>query len=229
MPGGLASVNLVGNISDKLTAYEVNVRLQLVRFNQIDQWSCQVNARKLSAVSTLIFALLLVGCGSSSPSTPRAAREPAIPFISPALISGRVIPAHLKCNVRNVWLPLAWGRLPAHTQELALYMVRFGTPKVAGNGKVNAEVKASAIVVGLKPTLRRLRLGKYPHGAVVGVHSPNDPSASICPPRGAQQDILFRIYALPHKLDLHKGGELVNQMSADALEAGTFIASYKPA
>ena len=192
-----------------------------------------MNIRYRSAVSTLVVALLLAGCGSSgspSTSTPRAAREPAIPFISPALKSGRVIPASYKCDVRNVWVPLAWGALPAHTKELALYIVRLGVPKIIGGGKVNAEVKATAIVVGLKPTLHRLRPGKYPHGALVGVHAPNNPNASICPSKGEKQDLLFRIYALPHKLNVSKGaGEsLVNEMSSDALEAGTFIATYRP-
>jgi phosphatidylethanolamine-binding protein (PEBP) family uncharacterized protein len=190
-----------------------------------------VKFRDLSVLSVSMLAVALAGCGSSGSSGPSAA-EPAIPFGSPALGAGRVIPARYKCDNRNVWLPLAWGSLPAHTRELALYIVRFGSPKVAKGGKVNAEIKATAVVVGLKPTLRRLPLGKYPRGVLVGVHSPNNPQASICPPKGAKQNLLFRIYALPRKLGVTRrsqGINLVNQLRSEALEAGTFIATYRPA
>jgi phosphatidylethanolamine-binding protein (PEBP) family uncharacterized protein len=193
-----------------------------------------VKLRNLSLLSLSIstLALALAGCGSSG-SGPSAATKPAIPFGSPALIAnGRVIPAHYKCDSRFVWLPLRWGAVPAGTQELALYMVRFGFPKLASNQTAKAEIKATAIVVGLKPTLHGLSRGKYPHGALVGVHAPNNPAASICPPKGAAQNLLFRIYALPHKLGVSKsskGADLVSRLSSEASEAGTFIAAYKPA
>jgi phosphatidylethanolamine-binding protein (PEBP) family uncharacterized protein len=113
-----------------------------------------------------------------------------------------------------------------------MYIIRFSFPKVARGKTATAEIKAAAVVVGLKPTLHRLSRGKYPRGVLVGVHSPNNPSASICPPKGAPQNLLFRLYALPRKLDLTKasqGANLVNRLGTEALEVGQFIAGYKPA
>lgn len=187
--------------------------------------------RTPSLAGACALALISAGCGGGS--TNSSSNVPALAFGSPALAGGRVIPAHYKCDNRFVWLPLQWGEPPANTQELALYIVRFGPPRPV-QGKVRAEIKASAVVVGIKPNLRRLSLGKYPPGVLVGVHAPNNASASICPPKGSRQNLLFRIYALPHKLGLSKasrneGENLVNTMRRQAIGAGTFIASYKPA
>jgi phosphatidylethanolamine-binding protein (PEBP) family uncharacterized protein len=192
-----------------------------------------VKLRDLSALSLtmLTVVLVLAGCGSSGPSSSTTAAS-GIPFGSPALVGGKVIPAHVKCDDRNVWLPLRWGALPAHTEELALYIVRFGYPKLGVNGTAKAEIKATAVVVGLKPTLHGLSRGKYPHGALVGVHAPNDPEASICPRKGVAGNLLFRLYALPHKLGVSKsskGLDLVSRLSSESSENGTFIATYKPA
>jgi hypothetical protein len=129
-------------------------------------------------------------------------------------------------------LPLKWGALPAGTQELVLYIVRFGTPEAVKGGRVKAEIQAESIVVGLKPTLHRLSTGKFPPGAVVGVRPVKD-GQTICPVANHSrrvQNLLFRIYALPRKLNLGKGKQpstLVSRLGAQALEAGTFIAAYK--
>lgn len=188
--------------------------------------------RTLSIAGASALALVSAGCGGGG-STNSASNLPVVPFSSPALAGTRVIPARFKCDNRYVWLPLEWGEPPAKTQELAMYIVRFGSPK-AVNGKVTAPIKATAVVVGIKPSLRKLSLGKYPPGVLVGVRAPNNAAASICPPKGYRQNLLFRIYALPHKLGIsrasrNEGENLVNTMRAQAIGAGTFIVSYKPA
>jgi phosphatidylethanolamine-binding protein (PEBP) family uncharacterized protein len=188
-----------------------------------------VKTRYLAALSLFVLALALASCGGSSKTV---AEKPAIRFSSPALAGRRVIPASYKCDTRFVWLPLKWGALPTHTQELALYMIRFGAPKVTTGGSVNAPVEAEALVVGLQPTLGGLRPGKYPPGALIAVHAPGGHVQSICPPKGSAQDLLFRIYALRHKLDINKGSQtsnLLGTVNKEALEAGTFIAGYRPA
>jgi phosphatidylethanolamine-binding protein (PEBP) family uncharacterized protein len=188
-----------------------------------------VKTRYLAALSLFVIAFVLASCGSSSPTV---AKKPAIHFNSPALIGKRVIPASYKCDTRYVWLPLKWGTLPSHTQELALYMVRFGTPRVAAGGKVTAPIEAEAMVVGLRPTLDGLRPGKYPRGALIAVHAPNGHVQSICPPKGEGRDLLFRIYALRNKLNINRGSHASNLqelVGKEALEAGTFIAVYRQA
>lgn len=189
--------------------------------------------RTLCLAGASALALVSGGCGTGGSLGSPAANLPVLPFGSPALAGGRrVIPAHYKCTNGHVWLPLQWGAPLANTKELALYVVRFGTPRTV-NGKVTAEIKASAVVVGIKPNMRRLSVGKYPPGVLIGVHSPNNPHASICPPKGTRQNLMFRIYALPHSLGVNrgsrnKGENLVNTMRESAIQEGTFIASYKP-
>jgi phosphatidylethanolamine-binding protein (PEBP) family uncharacterized protein len=188
-----------------------------------------VKMRYLSALCISALALALASCGSSG--SPVAA-EKAIVFGSPAIAAGRVVPAHYKCDTRNVWLPLRWGTLPPNTRELALYIVRFGTPGQSTSGAVKAEIKAESIILGLRPTLRQLSPGKFPHGALVAVHAPGGQVQSICPPKGATQNLLFRLYALRRKLHLTRQvrkENLVAVVTKEALEVGTFITSYRPA
>lgn len=90
-----------------------------------------MKTRYLAALSLFVLALVLASCGGSSKTV---AEKPVISFSSPVLAGKRVIPASYKCDTRFVWLPLKWGTLPTNTQELALYMVRFGAPKVTAGG-----------------------------------------------------------------------------------------------
>jgi phosphatidylethanolamine-binding protein (PEBP) family uncharacterized protein len=186
--------------------------------------------RNLVALSVSLLAVALAGCGSGGASSTTSA-GPSIAFTSPALTPGKVIPARFKCNIRTAWLPLEWGALPAHTQELALYIISFNTPKLATGGTAKAEIKATALVVGLAPTLHGLTPGKYPRGVHVGVHKVGGEGVSICPQKGVTQNLLFRLYALPRKLNLHgaQGANLVNAMSKESLEDGTFLATYRSA
>lgn len=188
--------------------------------------------RTLALAGASALALMTSGCGSGGASPSPSANVPTLPFGSPVLAGSTVIPSHYKCNSRHVWLPLQWGEPPAETRELAMYIARFSPPKVV-RGRLKAEIKASAIVVGIKPTLRKLSLGKYPSGVLIGVHAPKDLNASICPPRGTRQSLMFRIFALPHKLGVSKSSRnvsetLVSAMTKQATEVGTFIVSYKP-
>jgi phosphatidylethanolamine-binding protein (PEBP) family uncharacterized protein len=186
-----------------------------------------VKIRGLSAIGMSMLALTLASCGGAGSSS-KTPEKPGIRFDSPALAAGRAIPISYKCDVRDDWLPLRWGSLPKGTKELVLYIVRFGTPNATKGGAVKAEIQAEAIVVGLGPTLHQLSPGKFPAHAIVGIRSVKQ-GESICPSAGTAQNLLFRLYALPHKLDLSKGSQpstLVNTLSAQALAAGTFIAQY---
>jgi len=168
----------------------------------------------------------LAGCGGSS--TPSIAEKPPIRFTSSALTRGRQVPASYHCDPRIDWLPLHWGTLPANTQELALYIVRFGPPRAVQGGAIKASIEGEAIIAGLKPTLNGLKPGKFPSGARVAIHrNANNQPISICPPKGIRTNLLYRIYALPRKLELTEHANLVTTMSREALAAGTFIFSYR--
>jgi phosphatidylethanolamine-binding protein (PEBP) family uncharacterized protein len=188
-----------------------------------------VKLRNISALSLSMFVVVVVaGCGGGGTS---ASEKPAILFGTPVLTATDQIPGNYRCDTRAVWVPLRWRGLPAGTQELVLYMVRFGNPTAHTGGQVKAEIKAEAMVVGLKPTLEGLSPGKFPAGSTLGIHAPTNQQVSICPPKGVTQNLLFRIYALPHKLNVNKGSQnanLVTKLNGEALEVGTFIAHYRP-
>lgn len=179
---------------------------------------------------TLMFLPVLAGCGSGG-STSSGNGKASIRFTSPALSQKRAISASYRCDPSKSWLPLTWGPVPSGTKELALYMVRFGPPKVAKDGVVKAEIRAESIVVGLSPSLHKLSPGTFPAGTRVGVHriDGNGKPISICPLPGRTESMLFRLYALPRKLGFDRSSNLIAAMTKEALEEGTFIGSYHSA
>ncbi len=191
--------------------------------------------RRLTILSMPILALAIAGCGSAESGNPTtnntAPSKPQIAFTSPALNSKDLIPASYKCNDNSIWLPLRWGTLPAGTRELALYIVRFGSPKPTTGGKVKVEVEAESLVVGVRPNLHSLVAGTLPSGVHVGVHRRGGQVLSICPPKGVTENLFFRIFALPRKLNLSgpQNRDLVAVINNEALMTGSFIAHYRTA
>jgi hypothetical protein len=177
-----------------------------------------------------MLALVLASCGTGGASN-ATTKGPSIRFGSPAVTAAKVIPPRYKCDNRTIWLPLKWGTLPARTQELALYIVRFGVPKVASGGQVKAEIKAEALVLGLHSTLHRLKRGKLPPGALIAIHAANGEPQSVCPRKGVAENLLFRIYALNRKLHITKSSKVnpLQEVTREAIGSGTFIARYRPA
>jgi phosphatidylethanolamine-binding protein (PEBP) family uncharacterized protein len=184
-----------------------------------------VAIRHLSTIGALVLVIALAGCGGAS--VPAA--KPKIAFVSPAVTTTGVIPASYKCNGNNIWLPLQWGALPADTKELVIYVARFGQPEGVPGGTAKAALIAQQLIVGLKPSLHRLKVGNLPHGALIGYYEIGNKSVSICPKKGSTQGILFGLYALPHPQNIGKGsqsGSLLNKLRAEAEAVGTFTAAY---
>lgn len=184
-----------------------------------------------AALAMSVLALAIASCGSGGGSPTATAEKPSILFGSPVETAARIIPSRYKCNNREVWVPLKWGALPPGTKELALYIVRFGAPKVVAGGKVKAEVKAEELVLGLHASLHELKPGKYPHGALIAVHAQPGEPLSVCPPKRKPENLLFRIYALGRKLHIAKSAKVnpLQEVTNAATEAGTFIVRYRSA
>jgi phosphatidylethanolamine-binding protein (PEBP) family uncharacterized protein len=60
-------------------------------------------------------------------------------------------------------------------------------------------------VLGLKPTVKELRAGQLPAGAVVGRNSAGQDRYYVCPPKGKQVEYGVFVYAFPHALHAHRG------------------------
>jgi phosphatidylethanolamine-binding protein (PEBP) family uncharacterized protein len=182
---------------------------------------------KISLVlSLLVLVFAVAGCGGTA--APSANSAPEIAFQSPVLTASKVIPARYRCNANKIWLPVQWGALPAKTKELVIYVARYSDIKTNPNG-ATARLLSQALIVGLKPTMHELRAGKLPHGALVGEYVTGNEHVPICPPGRPAQGFVFRLYALPERLNISKGnhsGSLLTKLNGEALAAGTFTASY---
>jgi phosphatidylethanolamine-binding protein (PEBP) family uncharacterized protein len=187
-----------------------------------------VGIRRLSVAGAVLLAAAVGGCGSSTTGT-TAENKGTIAFVSPVVSTKGFIPASYKCNAAKVWIPMRWGSLPADTKELVMYVARFAAPQKTGGGISRASLLAQELIVGLKPTLHGLSVGKLPHGALIGVFEIGKKRASICPPRGSSQGVLFGLYALDHRQEIGKGsqgGNLLNKLRSEAVAVGTFTAGY---
>jgi phosphatidylethanolamine-binding protein (PEBP) family uncharacterized protein len=176
----------------------------------------------------VLLAVAVGGCGSTTSGT-TAENKAAIAFVSPVVNTKGFIPASFKCNAAKVWIPMRWGSLPADTKELVMYVARFATPQQSGGGTVRASLLAQELIVGLKPTLHGLSVGKLPHGALVGIFEIGKKRASICPAKGSSQGILFGLYALDHRQEIGKGsqsGNLLSKLRSEAVAIGSFTAGY---
>jgi len=183
--------------------------------------------RNLTILSAILLSVAINACGGSS--TPAINREPEILFLSPALARGRVIPARYRCDEDKIWIPLRWGAIPGNTKELVIYMARYGALVRNPNGGESARLLAQSLLVGLKPTIHGLSVGKLPNGALIGTYNAGGTESQLCPPRHVRQDFLFRLYALPAKQNITAGskhGEILNILNNEAVAAGAFTASY---
>jgi hypothetical protein len=205
----------------------LNVTRYTRALRKLAEGSVKVVIRYLSMAGALLLVSALVGCGTAS--TP-VATKPRIAFVSPAIVHTKgLIPARYKCDENKIWLPLSWGALPANTKEIVIYVARFGQPKIAPGSAPTAALLAQQLIVGLKPTLHNLRVGRLPHGALIGSYEEGLKRESICPKQGAGQGILFGLYALPSSQDLSKGSQSANllaKLRSEAVAVGTFTANF---
>jgi phosphatidylethanolamine-binding protein (PEBP) family uncharacterized protein len=192
--------------------------------------------RRAAGLVSLALLAALAGCGSTdkspksqassaptstqTPSTP-ASQKTAIALSTPIATSG-TIPAQYQCVLTKVWVPLQWGKLPAGTRELGLYVASF---MPHGSNIANSRIVSGSIMLGLTPDRHSLAVGKLPKGAVVGV----DGAVPGCPAHSSGEKFLFRLYALPGAQGTSRGspnGALLAKLRNEALAIGEFTVGH---
>ncbi|HUN77875.1 MAG TPA: YbhB/YbcL family Raf kinase inhibitor-like protein [Solirubrobacteraceae bacterium] len=162
---------------------------------------------------------------------PTASERASVPVADIALSSSAVaqvpgsgtyaIAKEYTCHGADRSPPLHWSRVPADTKELAVIVV---------NAKpVSGGLFFDWAVTGLSPSLRGLRAGALPAGAVVGRNSFGANRYSICPAQGQRESYLFLLYALPRRLAATTGFEpesLRSQAMRVARHTGILAGSY---
>jgi phosphatidylethanolamine-binding protein (PEBP) family uncharacterized protein len=171
------------------------------------------------AVGATLLALL-AGCGgsSNSPSTTpvsttrsqthtsppntTASREKvpdldlrvSIPGLQQAT-SEQTISSRYTCDGADLSPPISWGRVPAHTVEIDLFLVN-----------VEHEMEyAQWAVSGLSPLLRGLPAGRLPKGSILGRNRYGQLGYRLCPPKGVTADYALLYFPLPRRLAARPG------------------------
>ncbi len=161
-----------------------------------------------------VFALALVACGGDDDDGGGASLTPVetgpVIFTSEAFSSGGAIPIEYSCDGDNISPPLAWSRLPAGTESLALTM-----DDPDANGYVHW------VMYNIPPDSVGLGADTLPDeelddSSLQGVNSRGEIGyTGPCPPGGEHQYV-FRIYALNAAIDLEAGATLAEVEAAIA-------------
>jgi phosphatidylethanolamine-binding protein (PEBP) family uncharacterized protein len=183
----------------------------------------RILAPRASLASLLLAAGALAGCGGSVATSSSVGQKPQLTVSSPVLTAKGLLPAQYTCAGRNIVPPIKWGNVPANTAELALFLLDLGHTESSG-GAVQAKLKVAWMIRGLKPTLTGMAEGKLPAEAIEGRGR-----YSICPPKGATGQYMFRLYALPRPVSIGRGLsdlEAFRQINRAGSAVGYFLSGY---
>ena len=161
-----------------------------------------------------VLAVALVACGGDDDDGGSASLTPSatgpIVFTSEAFSSGGEIPVEYSCDGDNISPPLAWSRLPAGIESLALTM-----EDPDANGYVHW------VMYNIPPESTGLGADtladeELDDGSLQGVNSRGEIGyTGPCPPGGEHRYVL-RIYALNAEIDLEAGATLAEVETAIA-------------
>ena len=145
-----------------------------------------------------------------------------IEISSPAVAPEGTLPSQYTCDGRNIAVPLRWTGIPAGTAELVL--------DVLGVNSVHNQLFFEWAVAGLKPSSKGITAGRLPAGAVAGTNGFGRTSYGLCPAKGAAENYVVVLFALPHKLGVKRGFDpiaLRRQAILHATYDGYYFFSYK--
>jgi phosphatidylethanolamine-binding protein (PEBP) family uncharacterized protein len=192
-------------------------------------------------VAALVMTLALWGCGSTSTTTSATSRVastsvtsaasttasasekvPTVDLSMGSPVSLRPISARYTCDGADISLPLEWGKVPADTAEIDLFIVSL----------VHLEELTAWAVAGLKPNVHSISAGKLPPGAVVGRNSFGQTRYSICPQKGSTMPYIVLLFPLPRRIPVKPGfrGEALSRKAVETAEfEGHLEFNYKRA
>ena len=142
-------------------------------------------------------AIVISGCGGSSPSSTSGAPKRQLSLSSPAFTAGGTLPRQYTCDGQDVSPPLRWSGVPPGTRTLALVM---RDPDAPGGNFIHWRV------TGIAPTTTAVAAGRLPAGVIqgrndfgtVGYRGP-------CPPRGERHHYVITLTAIAGRSELAVG------------------------
>lgn len=178
------------------------------------------------ALMLCVLAMTVAGCADDSrqtephPSVKGANQE--ISFSSPAVTPSGRIGDGLTCDQKESWIPLRWGKIPASTAELALYVGRFENRKGRSPG---LHIPAGSLIWGINPQRHKLNAGRYPAETAVARFRPKH----LCPPHGGH--FTFQLFALSNRQRVEPrtiGIHTLTELTLNSLAIGRFTAVDRP-
>jgi hypothetical protein len=185
----------------------------------------------LAAVS-----LALAGCGGTAPDIQ------TLNFKSPGVQANGIIRPAFQCGGGALWIPLAWGKLPPATKELAIYFSRYRHER--GNGRSRLVVPYGDLIYHSNPSVHRIAANTLP-GNIGWSNSGN----VNCPSPDTNLNLAVELFALSQRhFSRHLGHLLAVSLTREALGQvtpnstsssgkklmedtvgiGSFVASYRP-
>lgn len=143
---------------------------------------------------------------------------------SAGVSSHLVLASQYTCSGTDISPPISWDKLPAHTADLALFLITAGSV----NGQLGL-ISMDWGVANLNPATHGIAAGKVPAGAVVGANDEGKHAYSVCPSKGTTAYYAFLLYALPHRLAVKPGFNartLRETASSQALAGGVLVSHY---
>lgn len=135
---------------------------------------------------------------SAGKSSPSSEKVPNVDIPVKLLVPREPISARYTCDRLNATPPITWGRVPAGTVEIDLFVTN-----LARDGTEYTDWA----VAGLKPGLRKLAPGRLPAGAIVGRNSYGAPRYSVCPAKKTKSSYFVLVIPLPRRIPVRPGFE----------------------
>jgi len=119
----------------------------------------------------------------------------------------------VSCGSGSLWLPLKWGKAPAGTSELAVFIGRYEYEQTNDGRKL--QVPFGDLISGISPALRGNAANAIPEGVFWSRFG-----KISCPPARRNQHIILELFALDRR---QEGRELdrpvATRLTAEALRA----------
>jgi hypothetical protein len=140
----------------------------------------------------VVMALVLAGCGNTSPAESTSPVTSVIDLKSSGVEANGATRSNVHCGWGAIWVPLEWKAIPADTKELAIYIGRFKYVNEGGTRKLT--VPYADLVSEIKPSLRRLSANVLPEGA-----GWSNVGSTSCPVAKRGQHVLVEVFALDRR------------------------------
>jgi phosphatidylethanolamine-binding protein (PEBP) family uncharacterized protein len=199
---------------------------------------CLVGRNRSALVAALgIATVALAGCGSTSHQSRQVAESREFSnWVSyrfhepPGFISVDVpvdvkpLPPVFTCDGADRSIPMRWGSVPPHTAEVDMFLL--------ARRYSHGQPQFNWSLANIQTSVREIKVGSRPAGAIVGRNYLGDVGYFLCPPKGQTFEYTAEVYMLPHKIPVARGFDPIpvrDEAIRESIGRGVYAFSYKRA